>query len=392
MKRSRTRITAAAAALLPILILVSGCGEDPVGADSSTNLGRGLDFDTFQAAAVVIGQPDGQSLGAGRSATRLRLPFGDIAGTGPFYMTDWGNNRVLGFDHLPSSDGAAAVWVVGQKDFDSRESSVSASRFVPADCFVYGNKLLVADDVNNRVLIWNSLPRGDVPADVVLGQSNFATHTSATTQSGFNSPVRVAVSDGKLFVLDSGNNRCLIWNTIPGINNAPADVVVGQTDFTTVAVQTNQGHFYYTTQAMSVTGSRLIIGGNDGRVLIWNSIPTTNGALADVVVGAPDFDTQGTTRVTGVAFDGRNLYVAEPQENRVLIYRPLPTENGATPAAVLGQSDLAHTSLNDDNQDGATDATPSRRTMSDPRSVTIIGTRLVVCDHGNSRNLVYYAR
>ena len=40
-------------------------------------------------------------------------------------------------------------------------------------------------------------------------------------------------SDGsKLLVCDKDNNRVLIWNTVPTTNGQPADVVVGQTDFT----------------------------------------------------------------------------------------------------------------------------------------------------------------
>jgi WD40 repeat protein len=47
----------------------------------------------------------------------------------------------------------------------------------------------------------------------------------------------VAVSsDGvRLFVTDLGYNRVLIWNSIPTQNNQPADVVVGQPDFTSLS-------------------------------------------------------------------------------------------------------------------------------------------------------------
>ena len=72
-------------------------------------------------------------------------------------------------------------------------------------------------------------------ASLVLGQPNFATTTNPyTTQSGFRNPTMVA-SDGKILVVaDTDNNRVLIWNTIPTTIDQPADIVLGQTNFTTV--------------------------------------------------------------------------------------------------------------------------------------------------------------
>ena len=36
---------------------------------------------------------------------------------------------------------------------------------------------------------------------------------------------------GKIFVVDQGNNRVLIWNKLPSNNGVPADLVLGQKDF-----------------------------------------------------------------------------------------------------------------------------------------------------------------
>ena len=88
----------------------------------------------------------------------------------------------------------------------------------------------------NRVLIWNTIaPTIDQPADVVIGQVDFKQTTSnnstvcvypGTTnalplgtqgqcQASLNFP-RFALSDGtRLFIADSGNDRVLIYKTIP---------------------------------------------------------------------------------------------------------------------------------------------------------------------------------
>ncbi len=83
------------------------------------------------------------------------------------------------------------------------------------------------------------------------------------------------------------------------------------------------------------------------RVLIYNHIPTANGAAADVVVGQPNFDTfvqvditqqvnQGATasnmlNPTSVTTDGTRMFVSDLGFNRVLIWNTIPTNNGQAP-------------------------------------------------------------
>ena len=45
-------------------------------------------------------------------------------------------------------------------------------------------------------------------------------------------PVSVTSDGVRLFVTDLGNNRVLIWNSIPTSNGAAADVEIGQPDMT----------------------------------------------------------------------------------------------------------------------------------------------------------------
>ncbi len=91
--------------------------------------------------------------------------------------------------------------------------------------------------------------------------------------------------------------------------------------------------------ALSDGNNRLFIadGGND-RVLVYNSIPTQNAAKADVVLGEPDefsrVFTNGnpvvisssdvTPTPTSLAWDpvSQNLYVADPTDYRILVFSP----------------------------------------------------------------------
>src|SRR5436190_11248773 len=72
----------------------------------------------------------------------------------------------------------------------------------------------------------------NMSASVVVGQSDFTTNNTGTTSSTLNGPRGVAICNGKLIVVDINNNRVLIWNSIPTSNNQAADVVVGQPNFT----------------------------------------------------------------------------------------------------------------------------------------------------------------
>src|SRR5215472_2127453 len=93
-----------------------------------------------------------------------------------------------------------------------------------------GRILAVADTQNNRILIYNGQP-----ADLVLGQPDFNTVQPITpTASSFRGPQGVWIQNGKLFVADTQNNRIMIWNSLPTKNNQPADVVLGQANFTSV--------------------------------------------------------------------------------------------------------------------------------------------------------------
>ena len=109
-------------------------------------------------------------------------------------------------------------------------------------------------------------------------------------------PQGVWIQNGKLFVADTQNNRVLIWNSIPTANGVAADVVVGAPNFTTysataVANQSTSATSSNMLDPVSVTsdGTHMFVGDlGYNRVLIYNSIPATNGAAADVEIGQPD--------------------------------------------------------------------------------------------------------
>ena len=105
--------------------------------------------------------------------------------------------------------------------------------YAPRAVFLNDDYLVVADSGNHRVLIWRGVPTNDqTPADVVLGQPDFTTEgakaNGASIEKGSHLPTNVKIIDGKLFVADSWHHRILVWNSVPDTNFQQPDYVIGQ--------------------------------------------------------------------------------------------------------------------------------------------------------------------
>ena len=421
------------------------------------------DFVNGQAARAVIGQvtfttadPNssntvlGAANGIAYAANTLFVADANILGAAPV------NNRVLMFQNLssqlpevnaelpylttcPVCVGTATV-VLGQPDFITDTVDVVATPNnlrLPTALASDGVHLAVADTYHNRVLIWNHLPTySNAPADVVVGQANFSDWlslplTTPPTASSLRAPQGVWIQNGKLFVADTQNNRVLIWNSIPTSNGVAADVVVGFPNFTTysataVANQSTSATASNMQDPVSVTsdGTRMFVSDlGYNRVLIWNSIPTSNGVAADVEIGQPDMvssipdnafsgspaATAGSTDVetpvlcptpsgtdsnnaptypgaclATLSFprfalsDGARLFIADGGNDRVLEYEHVPTQNAVSADIILGE------------QGGEIDqASNAADSMNTPTSLAWDGSNLYVADPYNRRITVY---
>jgi hypothetical protein len=322
-------------------------------------------------------------------------------------VADGENNRVLVYNSIPTADNASADVVIGQADMTHNDanrggSAAANTLFYPFAVYSDGEKLFIVDYGNSRVLIYNHIPAtSNVSADVVVGQQNMAlddiNQNGAVGANTLNSPTGV-YSDGiKLLVADSSNNRVLVYNSIPTADNASADVVIGQTNKTNSSGNQGGG---FTPGAGTLAapygvhsdGQKLFIAdwGND-RVLVYNSIPTTDNASADVVIGQASMTTPAAVRATAantlslpseVFRFGNKLAITDRGNSRVLVYNSVPTSNGASADVVVGQADMTSS---DANRGGSAAA----NTLNNSRGITFGGTKMFVADTENSRVLVY---
>ena len=270
-----------------------------------------------------------------------------------------------------------ATLVLGQPDFTTVTENLAATPTtlrLPTAVASDGVHVVVADTNHNRVLIWNRIPtNNDSPADVVAGQPNF---TSTSLPGGnpnaksMRGPQGVWIQNGRLYVADTQNNRVLIFNRIPTSNGAAADVVLGQPNFTTfvepdLTQQKNNVQANQLLNPVSVTSDGVHIFVTDlgyNRVLIWNSIPSSNGAAADVVIGQPDM-------VSSIA---NNAFSTDPND----------TTNKQTPV-------LCKVSNGTDANGNPTYPGSCNATVSFPRFALAAGNRLFIADGGNDRVLVF---
>ncbi|ETR71492.1 MAG: NHL repeat protein [Candidatus Magnetoglobus multicellularis str. Araruama] len=197
-----------------------------------------------QAADVVLGQSDFISNSSGTSDSLFSSPKMAAVDpvTGKVFICDHDNNRVLRFSSTNASiNGSSAEAVLGQADFisglDNRGGSVAANTLNgPFHIFVDSfGRLWVVDRSNHRVLRFDnaSSKATGSDADGVLGQVDFTSSSSGTTQNTFYLPIGLWVDPaGRLWVGDNGNDRVLRFdNAAMKSNGANADGVLCQPDF-----------------------------------------------------------------------------------------------------------------------------------------------------------------
>lgn len=244
------------------------------------------------SASVVVGQPDFGKADPGLSEKSFNRPVGISTDGQRLAVADWGSNRVLIFNRIPTANDAAADVVVGQADFKSGAPDTSQTRMRgPSGVFLDGRRLFVADTLNHRVLIFNSIPTSSgAQADVILGQANFTSRAAAApSNTSLRDPTAVFSDGTRLIITDLGHNRVLIYNRIPTSNNAPADVVVGQPDFTSEAAGLGPASLNFPRFAFTDSTRLFIADTGNNRVLVFNQIPATNGVRADAVLGQKSF-------------------------------------------------------------------------------------------------------
>jgi sugar lactone lactonase YvrE len=291
------------------------------------------------------------------------------------------------------TNGQAADLVLGQSMFTTNTPGMGPSgMYAPTDVEIdpWTGKLFVADIANNRVLRWPNVTAlfSGMPAEAVLGQTNFDSVSAAAAPNRMNFPTAIAIdAEGRLWVADARNNRVLRFdNAGAKPTGADADGVLGQPDFiSTMSFLSRNGMEYPRGIATDAKGTLYVSDQWNNRVLRFDGAAAKpNGANADGVLGQPDFTTDtalvsrsgmNTPRGLVVDREGR-LYVAVSFNNCVLRFDNAASKsNGADADAILGQATFTSSA-----------AGAGRNGMKEPIGLDLDATgRLYVGEEGNRR-------
>jgi hypothetical protein len=185
---------------------------------------------------------------------------------------------------------------------------------------------------------------------------------------------------------------------MPTHDGAPADVVLGQPDFTSEGPAAGgrgpaNGMHLPTGITVLPDGRFILADAWQHRLLIWNELPTTSDVRADVVLGQPDFDATSENGGVGptdhtfwwpfatALIDG-TFWVADTGNRRVLGWSQGVPEPGVGADIVLGQDGFE---ARDENRGGAV----GNNTFRWPHDLAGDGNTLWVADAGDHRVVSY---
>jgi hypothetical protein len=254
-------------------------------------------------------------------------------------------------------------------------------------------------------------------ARMVIGQKPFTAAAPGASQILVGSVTGVAYAADTLVLADSNNiggtplnHRVLIYRNVssfvldprvPLPQNDPrcpacigeAAVVLGQPDFTTTELKPAAQNTLRSPLGVAYNGQVLAVSDSDNnRVLIWKSLPTVNQQPADFVIGQKDFTSTAPGRSDvlmrgpqGLWLDANNnLWVSDTGNSRVL-YFGVVTQNGQPAKFALGQPDL----FTNQQSGKYPQFVVKADAMLGPTSVTTDGTRVIVADLGLNRVLIW---
>ncbi|MGD0177052.1 MAG: NHL repeat-containing protein [Candidatus Bathyarchaeia archaeon] len=292
-------------------------------------------FTTGQSATLVIGQSDfTHNVNALTTQTGLYSPFGSVFDAlGNLWVADTYHNRVLMF-RPPFTNGMAASLVIGHKSFlwDGPATNQTGLNNPSGLGFDALGNLWVSDGNNNRVLMFKPPFTNGMAASLVIGHKSFLWDGPATNQTGLHGPRGVSFDgSGNLWVADYSNSRVLMFKP-PFTTGMAATLVIGQAIFTTSAPATSQtGLKQSSGVSFDGSGNLWVADSNSNRVLVFRP-PFTNGMAASLVIGQINFNSGsinegGSTSQTGLSFPFSlsfdlvgNLWVVDTNNNRVLMF------------------------------------------------------------------------
>ncbi|HUP04308.1 MAG TPA: hypothetical protein VMU19_09985 [Bryobacteraceae bacterium] len=363
----------------------------------------------------------------------------------PIYVSDTGNNRVLGWKDASSfANGQKADIVIGQNDFfttwaqgpaqsahaPGQGNPLQSGLNAPTGLAAVHGDLYVADSGNNRVLRYpQPFANSSHIPDLVIGQTTLAgstaNYTGAVSAQGVSLSGFVAGiafdSTGNLWMTDPGNRRVLEFAAADvaksGATAPTAILELGQADFTTLRTNLNpnlagvgltanqfaipagiafdpQGRLYvsdYDSSKPQSLSRVLVFAGPFTSAMSASNIMGVFQAVPGITSTPAQIDAIVMNQPLGIFFTGSQVGVVDSGYNRVTLFLPLEQWPAATsPSAldVMGQSgDFTAVGPNHESSSGQFVPAASTSVFYRPFAAAYANGQLYVADAGNNRVL-----
>jgi hypothetical protein len=345
----------------------------------------------------------------GDAGSPLLAPRGVSMHGNMLVVSDTGQNRVFLWKHFGHTTHQPPDVVLGQVNAtdtgrNAQGDAGACSLQYPSGVWTNGEKLIVADAWNHRVLIWHTIPaRHGQPADVVVGQKDFANVQPNRTDIGAAPdadtlywPYGVWCQNNALWIADTGNRRVLFFENLPTQNGVMADAVIGQPDMHCRDYDPQHAIWPYSVKT-NQAGSLLITDTQYYRVLLWQQQQQAlQGMPAKVLVGQPGFESNGQNQyglkpaaqtlnwTYDACFTEQGLAVADTGNSRIMLWQHLPEIHNKTANLQLGQPDFC--------TNGESSLSMKSRVENEmywPFAVQYQSGMLIVADTGNHRIIFY---
>ena len=328
--------------------------------------------------------------GGGVADNTLNKPLGVWVKDGKLFISDGNNNRVLVYNQIPTTNGASADGVIGQPDFATNTGGTSSSQLKgPQGIAIDDTYLIVSEWTNHRITFW---PLSNLAnATAALGQADLnsgsANQGGTADQNTINASSQPAFGGSFYFATDVNNNRVTVYNKTSFETGMNASVALGQPDFLTSSSGSTNLKMDMPLGVFSDGQKLFVTDRYNNRVLVYSDINSlSTGMTPNLIIGGTYGNAANQMGDPISSFyDGTRLFVVDRNNDRILIFNSLPTVSGGTDADII----IGQPSAGTGNHNQCACNTAGQNTLWGPHFLYWDGCRLIVSDSQNNRVLIY---
>lgn len=279
---------------------------------------------------IVLGQPDLTENNTGSGLDEMNWPISVSTDGTKVVVADSYNDRILVWSTFPTSSGQEADFALEGDDIEW-----------PWGVWTNGSRLIVGNTFKANVLMWGTFPEGPLEdADVTIeGPSELMGTPRTITTDGETFLMVGDHNPDESVIASTGDQGSFFWHDELPITDVDPDCYFGD------PIDDN---FAWLQGDVTQSGQLILLGST---LHIWDSVPGDCGESPSVSISDTGHAFEGgdgsDIAIADRDGDGTDdtVFVSASNENRVLVYNSIPTSDNDAPDFALGDDDLAATTL-----------------------------------------------